>query len=199
MPLPTYHKFTGLSFALINQRFLQEIEKTKLPYRYVTANVRKDLIETVFSFTKNGHKVKPIFTPAYKILNISEPKKIKLDRIAHSLEVYRFPTYFLNLDQLLDCFQKLIMEEKLTNTTLKYYLQTKMNYQEISEMKSKKELRLLGELLTVQGPIYKSSLTGEELRKIIDNEVEDEPELKIIEIENWRKGIENIIKIAKTD
>lgn len=109
------------------------------------------------------------FTPAWQMLGLAKASDVAINRKIIS---YAYPGYFLSVKPLRGLLARLVCEQQLAATWLDV------------------EPAKLGELLTMTGQISaQSDLTGESLRELVDAEVPDEPELKIIEIAAWRRAI----------
>ena len=53
----------------------------------------------------------------------------------------------------------------------------------------------LKNILTVIGPLYGTSITGEEMRTIFDREVDDGPKLRIMNMDAWHNSIEKYLRL----
>lgn len=194
------HKYTAICFALIHQRFWEECLISDFPFEYIVGTVVNKFMDKALVIVVNGKEFIPNFIPIHQFLKIGKGEEIKLDRHRKDFYTYRFPTYFLNTHQLIDLLLKLIEGKKLSNNTIQYYLQTNLTLKEILRQDNftVEYLRKLNRLLTIHGPIKGAVLTGEQLRKILDKEVDDAPELRITKIEDWIKSIKYLLHAAKT-
>jgi len=198
MKLSKRHRYTVFCYALINLVFLEEYPE-HLSYRYVTGIIHNRYVEKALTTIIDGKKYSPAFTPAYQILGFKKPSEIKLNRRINSCCVYQFPTYFLNVRQLVKVLLRLIDEGKLSKSTMRCYLGVNLAPQDLSleTWPLIKKLKNLGKLLTVEGRIKASSIMGEELREILDKEVEDGPELKITRVDVIEASVNRLLTAAK--
>ena len=165
------HKYTNICFALIHLQFLLDYPPQKFPYRYITAIIRDELMEKGLSFRKNGLRYGPTFTPAFQFLKLSGRKELRLDRNVYA---YAFPLYWFDRNQLLVLLNDLVQFGKLPPDVL--------------------DLRALGNILTIDGPIPRSTLTGADFRKLVDERVDTVPDLKITSAKAWYTSLQAMLK-----
>lgn len=196
--LPLKHKNTLTSFLLMNEYFIKECRQNKIAFQYLIAIIRNDFINKVLTLAINGKKFPTLWTPAYQTLNLNK-NDIKINRNARSNYVYKFPAYFLNINQLIKILQKLVHEEKLSLKSIEYYLDIKINSNMKKDLKTTilQQSKKLGRLLTIENKIRFSSLTGKQIRKIIDANVNDGPELKITKFSDYAKNIQDLLLVLK--
>ena len=186
------HRYTPVCFALILHQFMEDYSKSGRSLGYISEIVRNDFVENVLTFKQGDIKCGPPSVSAYKTLDL-DPSRIKLDRRAYA---YKFPTYWLNIDQLITLISALIKDKILSDKSIKYYLKINTDFKDLIKTGSVAEMIKLSDLLTVNGKIKYSKLTGAKLRALIDQNVEDSPELKLTGIETWRSGINRILNLA---
>jgi hypothetical protein len=98
---------------------------------------------------------------------------------------------------ILDLFKRLVREGKLSQLSLFHYLGSDLSSREtIYRNVYFEHIDRLGKLLNVRGNVHKGTISGEELRALVDDEVPDGPELKITDIKKWKKSINDILKAA---
>ncbi len=183
------HKHTAICFAIIHEEFRLEYV---LPYSCITAIIRNDLAQQVLTVNQSCLRVCHKFTPAHHYLNFQDGKDIKLDRGVYS---YRFPIYWFNVRQLFTTLRLLLKTGKLSEKSIMHYLKTGRGFAEIVANRGE-ELARLGDLLSVEGKIKFSDMYGKTLRRIIDQYVEDGPELKITGANDWNASIAKMIELS---
>lgn len=196
---PNKLQYTTDSFAVLCDVFLNEIEEKKLPFQLVTCLMRPDFVKKFMIENDNDDVIKFPLTLAKDFLKLPG-NHIKIDRKYLS---YRYPGYFLKGEHLLNFLHKLIREKRISIISLKKYLGhdfdinmlNKIFYR--SKLKFLNKLSKLGDLLSVEGVIEGSTLTGDELRKILDKEVADAPNLYLMDIPEWNKDIKLLLKNLK--
>ncbi len=186
--LPRRHRFTAECFAIMHAQLLLDNPELAKQYTHITSMIRSELVEKGLGIAHGERTYRPLFVPAYSFLKLSGPKDIQLKR---EIYAYEFPAYWLDISQLLTLLSKLISEKILSKKDLKHYLGISYD--------SKFAPPRFGRLLTVNGPIGNSTLTGEELRKLVNTEVEDRPELKITPIRDWNKSMIEMTQAVETD
>lgn len=184
--LPTKNLYTAACFALIFDRLHHEC---KSEHTHLTGVIQNKFICGKLSVVYQGDLVKPILVPAYEFLEIENNRDIKLDRKVYA---YRFPSYWLNMDQLLELLELLLKEGSLSERSFRHYLGTKNSFEEAIRGH---ELSQLGKILSVRGRIKWSQMTGAELRRLINEHVEDQPELKIVEVDQWLRSLWGILAV----
>jgi len=192
MVLPEKLKYTGISFTLMNKQFLDDCRSESKEYTYITGLFHDKLITVI----EGGRKI-PIFRPAYDLLGLEDQSRIKLNRSLFF--IYKFSGYFLKTKQLYNLLVNLMRKGSLTANTLTHYIQNiKHVEQYMNNIDSFKQLMpKIGTLLTTQGPLYGAKLTGEQLRRIIDEKVEDSPTLRMMKIDEWQKDIDKYLRFFK--
>ncbi|GIX06324.1 MAG: hypothetical protein KatS3mg115_0727 [Candidatus Poribacteria bacterium] len=157
---------------------------------YQTGLCHPELLRSSFTLhTEDGH-LYPRYTPAYQVLGLSSPREVRLDR---SHEAYRYPGYFLDRRQLMRALRHLLREKMLSERTLQHYL-GEVRSQGSGEG-SGEWYRNLGRLLTVQGPLVGSPITGEALRAYLDRSVDDGPTLYLFEVSSWKDELEKTLEV----
>jgi hypothetical protein len=187
--LPRRHRYGALCFALMHAQFFDD---TSIPFRFITEMIRNDILDRVLTLRVNGQTIPPPSRPARETLGLDQRAVFSVNRSVYS---YKFPLYWLNRDELIRLFRSLYARKLITNETFHHYLG--VNFDRITKTSDSSSLAKLGLLLTSRGRIRGSSLTGNELRKLIDAHVSDVPELKITSIDAWRRGIARMLKAAQ--
>ena len=188
-------KYTAVCFSLIHHQFMREYQKQYGQSSYVVGTVVPKFINKALAIDGKA----PSFMSSAEVLGISAPEELKLDREYDHHYVYRFPFYFLNRAQLLEVIYRLICEGILSERSISYYLETDLSFNELKErVRSKPELfRNLGKLLTVEGPIKHSTISGNQLRDIINKNVDDGPRSFLTKANLWLKSIEGTLSSGK--
>jgi hypothetical protein len=118
------------------------------------------------------------FIPASERLRIKRAE-VRLRR-SRSSQIYRHPGYFLNHRELTAVLRWLVETGLLTRRTLQRYSPSPTGSERLISLHSRRaDFVGLGRLLTTNGAIEGSTLTGEELRAIIDERVGDGPTLRL--------------------
>ncbi len=179
---PVTIKYTARAFVLINKEFFSETH-----FSYLVGVFRPEVLKKISHFSS---RLNLFFPDACQILKC-RTSQIRLDR---SWLAYRFPGYFLNVEQLLKLLQKLIKEKKLSVDFIKKYAK---NYR-LTIKKSKnytETLKTISGISTVllwKGKIPGSKTSGEELRRLANQLVADGPKLKIVTVASWVKQLNKI-------
>ncbi|MEX0918745.1 MAG: hypothetical protein WDZ85_02140 [Candidatus Paceibacterota bacterium] len=180
----TKHKFTAICFALMQAQFIADYSEDINTFEYVTAIVRGDIQNKVIALNKNGKVTAMPFIAAEETLGLPPNKKLNVDRSFYS---YKFPTYWLDMDKLIELTKKLYVSGQITTKTLQHYLKTE-------KIENIEDLTKFSNLLTAEGLLIGSLLTAGEFRYMVDEQVPDIPRLKITPIATWQKGVAKIIK-----
>ncbi len=175
-------KYSGQALALVNNHFF-----SKHNFSYLSAVLRPELLKKIL----HPNPKASLFLPeAHKTLGC-RPEEIYLNR---NLFAYHFPGYFLNLFQMIRLLEKLIQEKKLTVNAVKKYV--KMYAPDFNKkLKNKKYAEILkstaglDKLLLARGRIAGAKINGNELRDLVEKNVDDGPELKIIAVDKWKKQL----------
>ena len=171
--IDTALKHTPVSNAILRTQFLIDNEH-ELPCKLVTAIIREDLRKNRISVMVRGEKIMRVYTMAHEFLGIENPHAIMLDRDAFA---YEFPSYWLDISQLLVLLGRLQDEGRLSEDGIRHYIggSIPLNFNSAK----------LGLLLAVDGKIHDSSMTGEELRVLVDKYVDEKPILRITDAREW--------------
>jgi len=195
--LPKKFKYSGLSFALMNKQFFNDCKSDGKDYQYITGLFHDELIDRALTVTTARGKKIPVFTPAHDTLNIREASQIRLNR---SLSfAYEFPAYFLKANQLYTLFLKLLSRKTISLNTLAHYIQTSDHPENWMESLDtfRRILPKMGKLLTTNGKLHKSQITGKQLRSMINTLVDDGPKLRFMKSNSWHKSIDEYICLYK--
>lgn len=184
--LPARKRYTAEAFALANLFFLSHAGRR---FRFFTTLINDILLQKIFPELH--------FTSAQDALGLP-CKKISIQRTVWS---YQFPGNFLQMDELFSVLIRLLREKKITEETIQAYFGTILPFPEIHGLLLTDKPRYfsitrhMGKLLNASGRLVGSTLTGEELRALVDAEVTDGPELKILAREAWRKELEHFLSL----
>ncbi len=190
------NKHSTISFALMNRQFLLDIVNMRLNIQFMTCQVHTHMSDKLLTYSANKQIRSFPFTHAYKQLDLL-PNFIRISRNKKGVYAYKFPGYFLSLKNLVNTLEFLSQQNKLPINIIKEYLDKEIDFIKILNNPKIYHFRKMGELFTKNGKIPGTNLTGEELRNLLDKNVEDGPTLRIMEIESWKKGVEDMIKFAK--
>ena len=192
--LPLKLQYTGISFALMNKVFLEEY-KFQTRHRYITGMFREELINRVLTLESEQGRI-PQFTYGYEFIGQNDPSVITLNR--SSAPVYDFPAYFLKTDQHHDALYNLWKKGSIATDTFAYYVKTDFDVHEWMDDIGifQQILPKLGALLTAKGFLSGSSITGEQMRLILNDCVDDGPQLRMMQIEVWSKSIEQYLRLC---
>ena len=183
-PLSLRHKYSSYCYSLINYQFL--VDYPNFNPRFITGIISDNFVNNVLTLGVGQTRIGPCFVPAYKFMGLANKNEIRLDRNVYS---YQFPIYWLNFDQLIEALKSYIAEGLLTDDTIRCYLKTDLSFEKIKKSRISPELARLGDLITATGVIRGAQISGEELRRMIDLHVDDEPELKITSYELWKEAL----------
>jgi len=194
------HKFSAACYAIVSKHFYDDW-LCRMPCRFITGIILNRFVENALTVEIGGEKYGTAFTPAWKVLGARDPKEVRLIRSANSNYAYRFPAYWFNARQLIGLIDRLRREGRVSEHSLNHYLGISRPFSEIIAqplpvMELLGQLNHLGRLLTAPGFIKHSHLTGNELRALVDAEVDDAPELKITEIAAMKKSVEDFLAAA---
>ena len=197
--LPRRQQFTAISFALMVKECMKECDKQDKDYLFFVSRFRKDMIEKMMYYNKDGNNIPLSFKTVHETLGLPENLLVTFDRDVWS---YKCPGYHLDLNQLLDLFEYLVEQGHMSHETIKYYTKFEGDFFKIREKNSSyvslvRQLCSLGDLLTIKGDLHGSSLTGEELRRHVDEKVDDAPLLFLHPFDWWKEEVELFLKKTK--
>ncbi|MCH7883283.1 hypothetical protein IIA95_02630 [Patescibacteria group bacterium] len=182
------HKYTAACNAIIRAQFLIN-NAYQFPYKVVTAIIREDLHEKGLLVEVEGKKFMPLYTKAHDFLGIVDPHAIKLNR---SVYAYEFPSYWLDVSRLVSLLECLQKEGKLSEEALGYYLKGESIPFDFNPSN-------LGLLLAVDGKIHASTMTGNELRGLVDKYVQEKPILRITDAKKWFGSYLRVLDVMEID
>lgn len=190
--------YTAISFALMNKVFLDNLSSSSKYYGHMTGIFRDEFIDKVLTVGTPKGEIVPDFTFGYKLLGLNNIRMIRLDRSAPLLYPYHFPKYFFHIKQLHEVFCGLYANGSITQKTFIHYMGTEAHPDGwISDLDHFKKISSkLDNILTVIGPLYGASITGEEVRFMFDRKVDDGPRLRIMQIDAWRNSIEKYLRLS---
>lgn len=177
------------AFLIMNCAFKTDCQKIGRQISFVTGLFRNELIQKSLTVRSNNEAL-PVFLPAYKALHLNTAGAIKISR--HTL-AHRFPAYFLNIHELLILLTKLISSKQLSPSAID--AQLKISGRLTTTSISAEKVGLLRPMLTSNGRIQNSILTGNKLWSLINKYVNDGPEMKIMNAAIWFRDIHNAIKL----
>lgn len=194
--IPQKNTYTALAFTAMNKVFLEESEKNGDEIDFFTALAREELFEKVLHFERGEKKAIFPFAAAENILNPDKKHRLRINR---NILSYRHPGYFLNLEELIQLFGKLIDFGRLTEKSWQQHIKTQISFAECQEHSKTlpyheilETLDGLSEMLLAPSWIENSRMHGTELRSLVDICVSDAVKLYMSPIDSWKKEIENI-------
>lgn len=188
-------KWTPLLFALINRAFFEECKMSDYQFDFTTALFRPELANSALAL-KMDNKVMGIkIIPAEQFLQL-QPNSICIDR---KVMTFRYPGYFLNMNELMRLLVTLTKDGLITTETLKHYLGKDFLLEKFAAAKSISkealwEIKNISSLLLVEGPLHEAKISGEELRNLINQHVSDGPRLMITTTFEWEKNINDMLE-----
>lgn len=188
--LPQKNKFTAKSFVAMVQLFLdQSVEKGK-NYEWFTALAKEELFTKVLHLNLEEKNFRFPFFQAAKVLGIPPARTIRINR---SVLSYRYPGYFLHVEELLLLFEKLIDLKRIKDSFLCHLLgitepfsDFRKKYKELPTMDLVKILQGISSLLLTEGWIENSSLHASQLRSLCDLCVSDAIQLYLSPTFLWQ-------------
>lgn len=194
--LPKKIKHTALFYSLMSKYFLTDY-LYHLGSKYITTVIIDQLVDKVLSIDNGTERYGTHFTYAHDLLGVA-PEEIKLNRSVNNHYAYRYPTYFLNSEQLVKWLEDLTEKEIIARESVDHYLKAEVSFYEIIRQPhlDLNRLRNLYKLFMTEGKIFGSSLTGVELRNLSNTEVGDGPKLRITPIDDMASSIEVFLTVA---
>jgi hypothetical protein len=193
--LKLQQRCTPLALAMVHHYFWKDSVEGHFSCSYMASIAVPKFIATGFTATIKDKQFTPDFIPAHLFLGVSAAE-VRLDREVLGRYVYRFPAYFLNIRELLALLGTLAETQRLPLAILEKHLGTKVD---LNAMQSKvifENVKRLGSLLTTRGNIAGTSMTGEELRTLIDKEVHDGPMLHLTAFPLWVESVNRMLDAA---
>ena len=172
------HSHTGVCFALINKHFWQDCVAKNIPYRFLAGIIYERVIQKSLTVAAGNVNYAPAFTHAHIFLGLNS--KVKVNREKYPHYVYKYPGYFLDMNQVVETVRQLLLNGILTISSLQYYLGI-LSVEELSA-KNKSVISGMGKMLWGKGKLYRAHITREELRNVINENVQDGPSLFITDV-----------------
>jgi len=194
---PLRQKCSALSYALLNRQFFQDCMSAGITFSFLEGVVREEFIQKSLTVYSDETARAPLFTPIHETLGLEGGSSVTLNRSVWGHYVYQFPAYFLHNEQLAESLKGLVEKERLKLFTLQHYLGEDRSLLEglrTGERVNFNKVQGLGKFLTVQGELLGSSLSGQDLRFVLDREVGDGPELKLTPTEAWVASIDAMLE-----
>lgn len=190
--------YTAISFALMNKTFLDNQNSSLKYYKHMTGIFRDEFIDKILTARTLEKEIVPDFTFGYKLLGLNDIHALTLNRSAPLLYPYHFPNYFFQIDELHKALGNLYSHESITRETLIHYMGEEAHPDKwIHNLDYFKRISpKLEHMLTVIGPLYGASITGEKMRAVLDREVGDGPKLRIMNMDAWQNSIEKYLHLG---
>ncbi|MDE2589570.1 MAG: hypothetical protein KGL95_07890, partial [Patescibacteria group bacterium] len=186
----------GVSFALMNRAFLQEVGGRGKDNDLFVTQMHDILSDKVLAHLPNGEKSNLLLPYAYQTLSV-DASDIRIDRKKYGAYIYRYPGYFLDTMELAKVLEKLVFSKKISLSTIEKYLESGVSFSDIIKSPKIFYFRKFGDLFTIIGKIPGEHMTGEELREILNSQVKDGPHLRLFNKETWGKIIVEYLYKAK--
>ena len=188
--LPQKNKYTALSFVAMVQLFLDQSIEAGKNYEWFTALAKEELFTKVLHLNREEKDVRFPFFRASEVLKIPPARTIRVNR---SLLSYRYPGYFLDVEELFLLFEKLIDLKRMKDSSLCHFLGIKepfsdfrKKYKELPSADFVKILQGISNLLLTEGWIENSSLHASQLRSLCDLCVSDAIQLYLSPTFLWQ-------------
>lgn len=188
-----FHKnrHTAILYALINKHFLDDCLLGG-PCQMISGIILNRIVDNALALCIGEKSYGAHFTPAHALLGVP-PNTVRLDRAKDDLYIYRYPTYFLDVPKLITTLSDLCARQVLSEFLCGMFLGGNLGDMRVRERYALNRLRSLGALLSIQGRIPHSALSGEELRRILYERVPDGPELKLTPLPLLEQSVEDMI------
>ncbi len=178
-------KYSAVAFLLMNHYLFQHESVNRL--KHVTAVFSERLFNKIVVEVERDTGVR-LSVPGIEEYFKCAPGEVKLER---KVMAYHFPGYFLNIHDLAKLLKRLYIDGHLTAVSFQHYLENFLehevrNWEEFAYRNLLYRLHGLGRLLTSHGPIPGATITGEQLRALVEVEVRDGPRLQFIDAPSWR-------------
>lgn len=190
---PLKNKFSGISFALMNEQFFSMAVEQDLPFTYVTAQLNQSMINTILSYKTASQIISLPFIKATDALKLKADETIVLNRNKHDIPVFLYPGYFLNKEELSHVFTECVTTGVLSEATFMKYLPKDVQLSDVIAKPRMIHFQKAGKLLSMKGAIHHDKITGEDLRRIVNERVSDGPSLYIMQRPEWQKGIRTFL------
>ncbi len=187
----TKNRWTQLAFALMNDQFFTDYDQTEYSPTLFTTQINGRLAEVVFNHRMGSTDSYFSFPYAYTVLGFKDPNAVRLDRQQFGKHLYQYPGYFLQTKDLVAALDQLIQQGLMSQKTLEPYLP--VDWDSIKEAPVYYHLSGLGPVLTQDGPLPESQITGMELRSYLDQVVGDGVKLRILDADSVRNQCKSII------
>lgn len=192
----SYGNYSGLVYALMNKQFINDLKSEHQTFDIMTCQLNGVMSDIIFSHTKGNHKVNLPLVPGHTQLKLEKNSILAINR---NKARYAFPCpgYFLDLMDIVGVLDKLIQKGHLTRNIVEKHLPEGITFEKILHNPHIKDFRFMGKLLTHEGTIDGTALTGKKLRSILNEEVKDAPILHIMKTDEWAKGLDEFIEFIK--
>lgn len=190
---------TALSFALVNKYFLQYAKELKLPIQFITCQMHEKTTKKTLSHALSNEVKLLDFVPLYRQLGVKRASLVAINRNNPQVYIYRYPGYFLDIAHLSKTLRYLLRKKRLTPQTIQSYLDKDVLLEDMLRDPKIHHFRHMGKLFMAKGEISPEQLTGEELRSILSNRVQDGVKLYLMRTTAWEKSVNDMIRFAKKD
>lgn len=179
---------TALAFMLMNQAFFAaEGER----FEYVSAVLRNELAAKL----ARGSLVEELWPRSLPLTDVflaCSPCDISLRRTRQV--AYRFPGYFLHIHQLRALLLELLETDRLSVQSIHALVPELRHVLVLSEIVTSLTSRQFGILLTHEGELPHSALTGDYVRALVDMRVADGPRLHLGHRNSWEKLLQKSVQ-----
>ena len=197
--LPRKHQYLSLSFVLLNYVFFDSVQTDPYKKDIITMMFHAKLLPKVTDITLGDTRVPLPITQVHEFFG-ERQEHISIDR---SILSYAYPSYWLDIDQLLRVLVLFTQRGVFPPYIPQWYLHTPHSFAELQHRYSKEPLRVLrhlrklGSLLTVDGTIQGTRIHGTQFRQYLDAHVADAPQLHVMPVAVWVAQLEYVLSHAK--
>lgn len=164
------NRYTPELFALMSRQFALDCRERQAPYTMLTALLQPRLIARALTH-RGGHR--PPFLRAERTLGMGNGERLRIHR---TLLSYRYPGYFLRMDQLAKTLARLAKDGKVPARYLLKHIDT------------------FEAQLAAGRSVAPLLLADAALRKEIDKTVGDAVTLYLTPLSRWERGIERMLR-----
>lgn len=173
---------TPYAFALSIDHFFRSTSEGRLT-GFLLAIIREEVYKHSLSTSVEEYRV-PRFVAMDKLSEWKQEDPMFMNR---TKEIFSYPRYFLEYDELRILLKRLVGSGRLSPETLARHVG---GMEVVDVLTSEAQMnggwtKNLGALLTQEGVIADSTISGEELRKLINIHVGDGPKLRILHRMTW--------------
>src|SRR3989339_40632 len=188
-------KFTALSFVLLCKFSLKFIDLTD-KHVYITAMFHHNIFERVIYLKHNDQQAYLELPDTHETLSVN-PESLR--SFFPGDVVFRHPTYFFKIKELILWVKKMLAEGKINSDTLQLFLKTEIDWDNAQRQLLDNKLALvnqlssLGDLLSGDELLANSSCNRKQLRQLLEEEVPKSLILKLIYQSDLERRVEKFL------